>query len=194
MKRGKSEQYALDESQVAALFNEAESFENLLMLKLMAYLGLRVSEIAHLRADWIHEGEIRIPPSQLCDCSNCKGEWHAKSKASVRSLPIPNIIADDLYTFLGHSPTGFNRTRQALWWKVKQIAKRAKSQIKGPSGDTVFPHALRATAATNFATKGMSAVALCYIMGWAELEMGQHYINIAKAKSEAHKQMKEILG
>lgn len=194
MKRGKSEQYALDDNQVAALFQEAKTFEDRLMLKLMVYLGLRVSEVAHLRVDWIHNGEIRIPASQPCDCSNCKGEWHPKSKASIRSLPITDIIANDLYTFLQRSPRGFHITRQEIWWKIKQIAKRAKIKIGGLSGDTIFPHALRATAATNFAAKGMTAVALCYVMGWAELEMGQHYINIAKAKSEAHKQMKEILG
>ncbi len=193
MKRGASEKYVLDEKQVGELLKETESSEDRLILELMALLGLRASEVAHLRAEWVKDGEIRKPRSQSCNCSSCQGEWKSKSEASVRSIPIPNLMADSLYTFLSQSPGGFHLTRQAIWQKVKTVAKRAKIKVRGLSEDTIYPHVLRATAASRLASAGMSAPALCYIMGWASIEMGVHYINIAQAKAEAHRQLKQIL-
>lgn len=194
MKRGASEKYALNEQQVADLIANAEWLEDRLAIKLMVYLGMRVSEVAHLRRDWIEGGELCIPASQPCDCANCKGTWHAKSKASIRTLPIPELIANDLYTFLQQSPEGFHITRVTLWWKIKKIAKKAGIRVKGMSKETISPHILRATAATRLAAGGMSAVGLCYFCGWSSLKMGQHYINITMAKRDAYRQFKEIMG
>ena len=193
MKRGASEKYVLDNEQMNELLKMAQTIEDRLILQLMVLLGLRVSEVAHLRADWIKDGEIRIPRSQPCNCSNCQGEWRSKSEASVRNIPIPEGIGKEFYTFLGQSPEGFHLSRQAIWQKVKTMAKRAKIRVRGLSADTIYPHVLRATAASRLATAGMSAPALCYIMGWASIEMGVHYISIAKAKEEAHRQLKQIL-
>ena len=193
MKRGASEKYVLDNEQVNELLGAAESPEDRLIIELMVILGLRVSEVAHLNADWLKEEEIRIPRSQPCGCSNCRGEWHSKSEASARSIPIPETMIRTLHTFLRESPEGFHLTRQALWQKIKGIAKKAKIKAKGLSKDTIYPHVLRATAASRLATAGMSAPALCYIMGWSSIEMGQHYISIAQAKVEAHRQLKQIL-
>ena len=184
-KRGRSEQHALDEEQVEALLGETTELEDRVALELMCYLGLRVSEICHLRRNWVRDGEIRIPRSQPCNCSNCQGEWRAKSMASVRSIPIPDLIAKDLYMFLEHTDGFPPLTRQALWWKVKQIAKKAK--IK-----ECFPHSLRATAATRMSAF-LTAPELCYTLGWRNLEMGQHYINIFQAKAGASKKIKEML-
>ena len=191
-RRGKSEQYALNGEQVKALIEACESLEDRLALKLMAYLGMRVSEVAHLCRDWVNSGEIRIPASQPCDCASCKGTWSAKSKASVRVLPVPELIANDLYTFLHQSPEGFHITRVALWWKVKRIAKKAGIKTKGMAGGTISPHILRATAATHLASH-LTASELCYLLGWESLEMGEHYINLAQAKAGAHQKVRELL-
>ncbi len=201
MKRGASERYVLDEEQVSNLLNQATEPDDRAALELMVYLGMRISEVCHLNHTWIHEDtrEIHIPPSQKCLCNECMkhkaypGEWRPKSEASARSLPIPDLISRNLHEFLCLKPGGLRITRQALWWKVKQWAKAAKIKVRGLSEDTIYPHVLRATAATRLATKGVSAPALCYIMGWANLEVGAHYISIAKAKAEAHKQMREML-
>ena len=192
-KRGRSEQYVLEEAQVQALLKEAQTIEDRLILELMCYLGMRVSEIAHLRADWVKEGEIRIPLRQPCNCSNCRGEWRAKSKAGARNIPIPVTMAD-LHTFLQQSPDGFHLTRQALWAKIKKLAKQAKIKVKGLSGDTIFCHALRATAATRLAESGIPVSALAYIMGWANIEIASAYVNIASAKKSAGEALKRLYG
>jgi len=181
------------------LLKEAGNLEDRTALKLFVYLGLRVSEACHLNTDWVSQGEVTIPLSQPCECSNCTssqhpGEWHAKSKAAARVLPVIDILAVDLYDFLRLSPRGFQMTRQGMWWKIKYLAKNANIHVKGLSHGTIYPHVLRATCATKLAIKGMSAPALCYWMGWASISMGEHYINIARAKSEAHAQYRHIMG
>lgn len=180
--------------QVEALLRTPAEFEHRLMVKLMIYLGLRIGECVHLNASWLQEGNIRIPMFQKCDHAECEYEWHPKSKASIRVLPVPGDMQEDLYTFLGHHPNGFGLTRQAAYTVVKRMCKQAGIKVKGLSGDTIYPHVLRSTCATILATRRMSAVGLCYIMGWSSIDMGQHYINIAQAKKEAHKQFKEIMG
>lgn len=202
-KRGASWRYALNDDQVVTLLFEAPTLEDRLMLKLMAYLGMRVSEVCHMKASWIEQGEIRIPPSQPCDCVNCqqerknkpKGFWYAKTKKSVRDLPIPNAISDDLYQYFHDRPQGLSITRQALWHRIKHIGKKAKIVEKGVSGNTTFSHALRATAATMFVKKGMNnAAALCYIMGWSDIKTAQSYIDLVQSKDLAHQKLKDILG
>ena len=194
MKRGKAEQYTLSEEQVKALLNVPAEPEEKLLLKLMLYCGLRVGEAVHLNANWIQEDCIKIPPSQTCAHAECKGEWKAKSKASVRIIPIPEYMKGELAEFLHQQPQGFGFTRQKAYGIVKRLCRQAKIRVKGLSGDTIYPHVLRATCATNLAAKGMSAVALCYLMGWSSIEIGQHYIHIAQAKQEAHRQFREIMG
>ena len=194
MKRGASELYVLEADQVRALLQEAQGVEDRLILQLMLYVGLRVSEVAHLNNSWVKGDEIRIPLSQTCDCINCKsGEWKAKSKASNRVIPVPVSIMRDLTEYLRQSPRGFTLTRQALWWKIKQMSKRANIRVRGLSSDTIYPHVLRATCATILASKGMSVAALCYVMGWQSIEVGQHYISIAKAKQDAQEQFRKIM-
>lgn len=184
-KRGRSEQHTRSNEEVEALLKECQNLEDRLALELAVYLGMRASEICHLRRDWIKEGEIRIPKSQPCGCSSCKGIWWAKSEASVRAIPIPGLIANDLRAFLELSD-GFHLSRQALWQKVRQIGRRAK--IKGD----VYPHSLRATAATRLASS-LTAPELCYTLGWASISMGEHYVSIARAKEGASKKIREML-
>ncbi len=197
-KRGASERYALGEEQRDALIHACQSLEDKVLIKLCLYAGLRVSEVAHLNAEWVHNTltglEISIPESQPCDCSRCKGMWYPKTKTSVRTIPVTTPLLADLQEFLRLSPKGFQKTRQSLWWRLKQVASRAKIHQRGLAYNTTFCHALRATCATILATKGMSAPALSYFMGWKSIEIGQHYINIAQAKDEAQKQARQIMG
>lgn len=189
----------MDDEQVKALLKEAYTLANRLIMKLMVFLGLRASEVAHFKGDWVQRNEIHIPAEQPCNCVNCQksphpGKWKPKTKAGIRVLPVVDVLAADLYQFVKESPDGFNLTRQAIWWEVKQIAKKAGIRQKGLAKDTIYPHALRATAATYLASKGMDAQALAYAMGWSNIAVAQHYITLAKAKALAHQQMREILG
>jgi len=198
MKRGASERYTLEEDQVKALLTESETLSNRLIIELMVFLGMRASEVAHFNSNWVRREEIHIPPEQPCDCVNCQksshpGKWKPKTRSGVRVLPIVDAIRNDLFTYINQSPKGFNLTRQAIWWNVKQISRRAGIKQKGLAKDTIYPHALRATAATFLASKGMDAQALAYVLGWSNIAIAQHYITLARAKNLAHQQMRDIL-
>lgn len=196
-KRGASWHYALETEQRDKLVSVAKELDDRIVIKLMVYLGMRNSEVGHMNANWIRGGEIRIPSSQPCDCVNCAaskhpGVWQPKSKAGIRTMPVIDILADDIYRFFKENPRGLRLTRQAIWEKIKRLASKAKIEVPGLSRGTVYPHALRATAGTYLAAKGMTATELCYIMGWATISMGEHYIRIAVAREESHNKLRMI--
>jgi len=211
VKRGASEQYVLTDDQVSDLVNEAQGKTERLLIQLMVYLGMRVSEVVHFRGHWIRQEEIHIPEVEQCNCSACAnrvskatgekqarlerkpGYWYAKSKKSARSLPIPAFMASNLYDFFSQHPNGFGLTRIAVWQKVKRIAKDAGIKQIGLAKNTIFPHTLRATAATRFAAS-LEVAELMAIMGWSNMTVAAHYINLARIAPGARKKAKDILG
>ena len=192
-KSGKSWEYALSEEQLAKLWKSCSELLEKVLIGLLAYCGLRVGEAVHLKLAWIREGEIHIPSSMPCGCHACSkrpkspGVWVPKSKAGIRVIPIPNFLKPILTEFLQYQPDGLDLTRISSWYRVQHLARKAKLP-------KVFPHSLRATCATILATKGFNAAEICYIMGWARISMGEHYIRIAQAKDGARRKMKEIYG
>ncbi len=194
-RRGPSEQYALSDQQIEALLAVCETLEDKVLIKSMLYMGLRASEVGHLNAQWLDgQGNIKVPPRQPCDCSECKGEWKPKTSASIRTVPIPKIIREDLLELLALHREGLKLHRSTIWQRVKRLLKKAGIKSHGPAGNTAYPHALRATCATLLAKGGMSAVALCYYMGWADLKVGDHYIKLSEAKEGAITQARKIFG
>ena len=196
MKRGPSKQHALNDNQTQALLRVCTELEDRVLIKLMLLLGLRIGEVLHLHLSWIKEGEIRIPSKQECSCSLCadRGYWAPKTKAGIRSLPLPRVLADDLRAFLGHQPKGFNGlTKQALWHRVKRLCYRAGIRRKGLWDSTVSPEDLRATAALRFSAH-LTAAELCYILGKSRIEMDSHYVHLASVKPAAISKSKAVLG
>jgi integrase len=138
-----------------------------------AQLGMRAGEIAALRKSWVdfQRQAIRIP---------YKDEgWQAKTKAAARVIPFgrmrraPRILQEffDYHDEFGHD-------RFFIWHRVLSWGKKAG--LTRP----IFPHALRATAAFQFAEAGLSAQALRQIMGWSDLRTAQSYIDAAGRAGE----------
>ncbi len=98
-------------------------------------------------------------------------QWHPKTRAGVRSIPFRYFLAtrEVLKGYFG-AYDSVGKSRRALQLKLKRVAKRAGLTKK------VYPHALRATAAMMFANVGLSAQALCEVMGWEDLRTAQAYI------------------
>ena len=152
-----------------------------------------------MRGDWItQEGNLRIPRTQACNCAECmrlhSGEWKPKTKAGARTLPIPERMKKDLAELLRVKPYGMGVSRVGLYYRTKTVLHRAKVRFRGVAGNTAFPHALRATCASILARNGMSAVNLCYFMGWKSIAIGDHYIRVVTAKEGALKEAKAIFG
>jgi len=195
MKRGDSADYALEPSQVDHLIRSCVTLEELVLIRCQLHLGLRISEVGHMKSIWVTDlGMLRVPSKQPCQCPDCQdsGAWQPKTKAGARTLPIPGSFRPSLVEFLSKQQNGFQQTRQGLYYRTKKVLVRAKIQVKGLAQDTVYPHVLRATCATMLAAGGMDAAGLTYFMGWANIAMGSHYIQIAQAKDLAARQATQI--
>lgn len=188
-KSGASEEYVLSEEQLKKLWSVCSEPKDRMLVGLLGFCGLRIGEARHLHLNWIKEGEIHIPSSMPCQCNECwnRGHWRPKSQAGIRVIPVPKFLKPVLLDFLTKFPDGLKMTRQAGWYRIQRLADKA-----GLSH--VFPHSLRATAATLLASKGFTAVELCAYFGWARISMGEHYIRIGEAKEGVRRKMKEIWG
>ena len=170
-------------------------------------LGLRAGEIAHFRADWIDWDRmlLRIPQHEPCECGYCrrqasqetthneqlsqqeamKGRWHPKTVASARAIPIDLSLRLELcLERFTDKYEAFPRSRTAVNRRVNAVAEAA--DIEG----RVYPHCLRATAASYHAYQGVAPVPLQALMGWSDLATAQKYIRISgRATADALRQV-----
>lgn len=134
---------------------------------LLAQLGLRRGEAAHVRSDWIdmQKQKLHIPEKDE------KTGFTAKSDAAARTIPFKNLVKaakviPNYFEFNSDIPVA-SRT---VYNRVQKWASEAGVTTR------VYPHALRATAATKFAEAGMSGQGLREIMGWESLKTAKRYI------------------
>lgn len=167
-------------------------------------LGLRRAEIAHLHESWIdwNRSMIEIPRFDGCEkgqdggpCGDCRAKarqqvdhadgsitmeqalserWGPKTDAAARSVPfafdprvelvVERFLQDDRYD-------GWPLSVMAVTRRVKAAAEAS------PLDDSdVYVHALRATAATYHAARGLDALPLKSLMGWESLETAKNYV------------------
>lgn len=152
----------------------------------MARWGFRASEASHFCLEWLtgDKGVVTIP--KMCRCRVCQERgkpFRAKTVMGNRSLPLFRHVEswEAARIFLERCPTPESAqvTRQAVWTMVKSVARRAGVV------DRVFPHALRATAATQLASLGLNEMQLCQAMGWKDLSMARPYVRTAGADLSA---------
>lgn len=159
-------------------------------------LGLRAGEIAHFQTAWIDWNRklIRIPKHEPCDCGYCQRQarqeaahtddltaeaalhsrWHPKTVASARSIPFDLSLRIELSVErFANRYEEFPRSRSMVNRRVQEAAEQA--QLTG----RVYPHCLRATAASHHAYKGVARVPLQALMGWSDLATAQKYIRIS---------------
>ena len=157
-----------------------------LTVRLPLFAGLRIGEVAHLKASWIDwdKCSITIPSRQECTCSECikfrGGLWMPKTEAGQRSL----LIVPELEPYLQRLDGGIDRTRQALCQRFQKIKKRSRL-LK-----VSYPHALRATFATRLAEQGISAPSLTYLLGWAGLQTAEAYVQ--SSMKRAHQEFRTM--
>jgi integrase len=171
-------------------------------------LGLRAGEIAHFRQGWLDwdRGLIRIPKHESCACGYCRRQagqeaanheeltreaalaerWHPKTATSARAVPFDLSLRLELCMerFIDRWDQ-FPRSRSTINRRISAAAEEA-----GLDG-RVYPHCLRATAASYHAYQGVAPVPLQALMGWTDLDTAQKYIRIsgsvtANALRQAH--------
>jgi integrase len=216
-----SHEDALSEASFKQLVEAAKELEEpydaecVAVLYLGGRLGLRAGEIAHVRESWVNREQkvIEVPRHSECRsgkngniCGYCRkraqsavdhnedltmqealeNRWEPKTEKGVRAVPYdfdPGVEAVVEAFFEEHDswPTariGVNR-------RVDRVAEAANYS------DRVYPHALRATAASWHASRGVPPAALQALMGWAQLAVADKYVRLtgtatSRALNEAH--------
>lgn len=183
----------------------------------MGRLGLRRAELAHLRRSWVDDRRmmITIPRHQPCEkgrgggkCGDCRlksqqeadhnpdvsfeqalaKRWKPKTDAAAREVPYGFDPRVELVVerFLDRYD-GWPLSAQTVNRRVKTAAEHADELSAGQ----IFPHCLRASAATYHANRGLDALPLQALMGWKDLKTAQHYVatsgeNTARALQSVH--------
>lgn len=188
---------------------EPRRFEARFICLAAGRLGFRAGEITHLTTDWIDWNRklIRIPVFEPCDCGYCRRQarheaansesvtvaqaratrWHPKTSSSARVVPLDVSLRVDLCIerFADRYGT-FPRSWSTVNRRVHEAAEAA--ELRG----RVYPHCLRATAASYHSYRGVPPVPLQALMGWSDLSTAQKYIRIsgtatARAIRQAHR-------
>jgi len=215
-----SHEDALSEASYSELVEAAKQLDEpfdaecMAVLVLGGRLGLRAGEIAHVRESWVNREQqvIEIPRYSRCQsgrdggiCGYCRkraesaaehndisvdealqDRWEPKTAKGVRAVPydfdseveaVVEAFFDD-YDAWPTSRIGVNR-------RVDRVAEAADYD------ERVYPHALRATAASWHASRGVPPAALQALMGWAQLAVADKYVRLtgtatSRALNDAH--------
>ncbi len=159
-------------------------------------LGLRGGEISHFQTNWLNwdRGILRVPKHEPCTCGYCrrqaaqeanhhdeltteeamKDRWHPKTPTSARAVPFDLSLRVELcIERFTDRYEEFPVSRSTVNRRVQTVAEKA--DISG----RVYPHSLRATAASYHAYQGVAPVPLQALMGWSDLATAQKYIRIS---------------
>jgi len=166
-------------------------------------LGLRAGEIAHMQSDWVdwRRNMIQIPSHEGCEkgrhggvCGYCRSQaeqmtdhnddvsleqaldrmWSAKTPSSARSVPFDfdtrvEIVMERFFDEFDQYPC----SRQSVNRRVERAAEHAT----GVEPSEVYPHALRSTAASFHAARGLDVLPLQSMFGWAQLSTAECYLS-----------------
>jgi len=192
-----SREDVLSPQELGMLLSPCVSLRDRFIIYTLVYAGLRVSELKHLRRSWVNieEGTITIPTRQYCHCKECNyidprgkrkpkdGVWKPKTKKGARTILIHPMLLPVITDFMaGNEELGL--TRQRIWQRLKELARQAHILRN------LYPHCLRATAATLLAYQGISAASLQYDFGWERLSSAESYVKSDMKRAQA--ETKEI--
>jgi len=96
--------------------------------------------------------------------------WKPKTEKSARRIPYDfDVRVEMTLERFFEEYDGWSKSKSTLNRRINRLAEHA--------GIDVYPHALRATAASAHASRGVSAFALMSTMGWSDISTARMYIN-----------------
>lgn len=171
-----------------------------LILFLAGRLGMRRGEISHLAEEWIdwRQERIEIPSHWSCDrgkdggrCGTCRQQalqmtdhnehltfkealdarWRPKTDSAARSIPFgfcprARIALEEFFD-------EFDR-----WMYSASVVTRRLNRVVEMSRrvEHCHPHALRATAASWHAGRGIDRFSMCALFGWSTINVAERYV------------------
>jgi len=186
------EQYRELLRKAARIDDRVESISIFFFLVAMGRLGMRVGEVIHMRQSWYKEdrGVISIPPHSNCDCGLCK--HYAESYADEHGLDVDEVLKEYWKVKDGSDrdvkvPTERDREIIELYFEevpytevsystVNRRLKKIAEIVGEPETHRMYPHMLRATAATHLAHSGFLPYALDVQFGWSDENTKTKYV------------------
>lgn len=102
--------------------------------------------------------------------------WQPKTPNSVRSIPFDFDVRTQLaIEAFDERYDTFPKSRCTVNRRIDQAAEAAGLEVD------VYPHALRATAASFHASRGVSPYSLMAIMGWSDIDTARSYIQASES-------------
>jgi integrase len=99
------------------------------------------------------------------------GQWQPKTPASAREIPFDfDVRADLALRELAEVSDGWERSAATVNRRINRVAER--SDVDG----RVYPHALRATAASYHASRDISIHSLMSMLGWSDPSTARTYV------------------
>jgi integrase len=185
--------------------------ESRLVIFLAGRLGMRAGEIAHLREEWVdwHRGMIVVPRHEECTdgrdggiCGHCRNAakqmvdhnpglsqsaaedmmWSPKTENAAREIPLAastraKIVLERYFERFDE----FTASRQGVNRRVDRAAEAADDELDAA---TTYPHSLRASCASHFASAGIDVVSLKSMMGWASYATAENYLAESGKRTE----------
>jgi len=160
---------ALTISQVEKYIKNANSFQEEIMIKCMVKMGLRVSELANMKIEWINflDKIVRIQKN------NTPIKWEPKY-CSERELPIPENLAIDLKKFLGNRKTGYvfksRKNSKSNKYNEESIIRKINAISKKVFGKNLGTHVFRRTYASYLNNTGHDIIKISKRLGHGDLK------------------------
>ena len=148
------------------------------MLELLYACGLRVSELVQLTVSRVNtrQGVVRIlgkgSKERLVPMGETAQQWLEAFVAEGR----PNLLGGRLSDVLFPSQRGEMMTRQAFWYRIKQMAA-----VAGISA-SLSPHTLRHAFATHLLNHGADLRVVQLLLGHSDLSTTQIYTHVARER------------
>jgi integrase len=196
--------HLLNVDEMKLLRDGAQSLPERVFIFIPLYTGMRISEILHMRKEWIdpNTNEIAIPPRQQCDCYDCMkvkknkqlGWWSPKTDEGIRRISILPDRFPELKTVLDEVFKEHKiimeiaKSRAAARNIINVVAKRSGLSRK------LFPHLFRGTYAKQLAMMGFDAYYITAIMGWHDIKVASEYIKMfgSEVRKEMEQRMKRF--
>lgn len=143
------------------------------MLRLERFSGLRCSDIARLRVDW-----LRVEDGQLVADLTGKGDLQ-------RAVPIDPETARVLVPFRTGPGPVFTRPSDGRGYTESRISQKLNAFIHG-LGFGWSAHAIRHRAATALVAAGADPFELAKIMGWRSIRTAEIYTEVDMSGAAGH--------
>jgi hypothetical protein len=169
----------------ARLEDRERALETFFLLVTLGRLGLRVGEAIHMRESWFspERSQVDIPPHVACDCGLCRHYAAQADEADLADYWRPKNESDrSVYVYTDRDRDALERHFRETSYTgmsystASRRVKLAAELTDGIDATRVYPHMLRATAATHLAWSDARGVTLDTVFGWANPETRTEYI------------------